>query len=424
MYERFINSVSRILKVDAGYFFRNGFWVSFRYVSVSVIGIATTVMFTRMASQEVYGAYQYILSFVAFLSFLSLPGMNISALRSVVKGNSAAVFEAMRWSFFSALIGIPCIFAYGFYHSDSQEIPLSALLFVAAAFAPFYAFNTWYVFYEGRRDFFSVAWRSILVSGISFLSLWVALSTEASLTVLVTTYFLINMLLSVGFSIEIWLHSKKDRLYEAVSVDNGLDIHYGFSVTGQKFIFSVSETLPLIIIGFFYGFAEVAVFQVAFFMYSSVSGYIGAIASMYLPKFFSGIHLDGWRMVLYNLLPGIFIILGISVFLSIAFPLLFDDRYASSAEIVWLLLPAVLLLPLKSYLATHFTADKKVSVVTSVYTLANVVAVLAFALTHEALGVFIAGAFYVNTFVVTVTIGLLAVYFYFFLRDSRKIGSI
>lgn len=422
MYEQLVDFTSRILKVDAGYFFRNGFWVSFRYAFVSIIGLATTIVFTRMTSQEVYGAYQYILSFVAFLSFLSLPGMNIAALRSVVKGNDAAVFSAMRWSFISALIGIPCILAYGFFHSGSQEIPLGAILFVAAAFAPFYAFNTWYVFYEGRRDFFSVAWRSILVSGLSFTALWIALSGEASLTTLVVTYFLTGMLLSICFSVEIWLRSKRDQPQSVISIENTLDIYYGLSVTGQKFIFSVSETLPLLIIGYFYGFAEVAVFQVAFFVYSSVSGYVGAIASMYLPKFFSGIHLNGWRVVSYNMLSGIFIIFVVSLFLFVVFPQLFDDRYTSSAEIVWLLLPAVLLLPLKSYLATHFTASKRVSVVTSAYVLANAVAIIVFSLVHEQLEASITGSFYVNTFVITVTAHLAAAYF--LSRDSRNIDSI
>ncbi len=422
MYKQLVDFTSRILKVDAGYFFRNGFWVSFRYAFVSIIGLATTIVFTRMTSQELYGAYQYILSFVAFLSFLSLPGMNIAALRSVVNGNDRAVFTAMRWSFISALIGIPCILVYGLYHSSSQEIPLDAILFVAAAFAPFYAFNTWYVFYEGHRDFFSVAWRSILVSGLSFIALWIALSSEASLTILVVTYFLAGLLLSIWFSVEIWLRLKWNQLPSVISTDNTLDIYYGLSVTVQKFIFSVSETLPLLIIGFFYGFAEVAKFQVAFFMYSSVSGYVGAIASMYLPKFFSGIHLGGWRMVSYNLLSGIFIITGISLFLFAVFPLLFDDRYASSAEIVWLLLPAVLLLPLKSYLATHFTASKRVSVVTSAYVLANAAAIIVFALAHSQLGAPVAGSLYVNTFVAIVTVYLAAVYY--FSRDSRNIDSI
>lgn len=422
MYKQLIDYISRILKVDAGYFFRNGFWVSFRYAVVSIIGLATTVMFTRMASQEVYGAYQYILSFIAFFSFLSLPGMNISALRSVVKGNDMSVFKATKWSFFSALLGIPCVLLYGLYHSGGQEIPFGVLLFAAVVFAPFYAFNTWYVFYEGHKEFFSVSWRSILVSGISFLVLWIVLSKEASLVALIATYFLTGMFLSAGFLIEIWLRSSKDASTQFISVENALDIYYGFSVTGQKFVFSISETLPLIMIGFYYGFAEVAVFQVAFFMYSSVSGYVGAITSMYLPKFFSGIHLDEWRMVSYNLLSGTFIIFGISLFIWIAFPLLFDNRYTSSAEIVWLLLPAVLLLPLKSYLATHFTANKKVSVVTIVYALANVAAVSAFVLTQGVFEASTAGAFYVNIFVATVTAGLAAVYL--FSRDSRNTDSI
>lgn len=416
MLGRLLNFVGRSLGVDANYLLRSGFWVSLRYGLVSIIGLATTIMFTRMAPKEVYGAYQYILSFVAFFSFLSLPGMNIAALKAVVKGNDSAIFQTIRWSFLSGLLGIPCIIGYGLYHQGTQEIPVTLLIIVAIAFAPFYALNTWYVFYEGRQDFFSVAWRALLVAGVNFLVLWIALLLGASLTAIMAVYFAVGIILSAVFSIEIWLQSKRWLLI-TVSHENKLDIRYGLAATGQKLVFNASETLPLMAIGSVYGFAEVAVFQVAFFVYSSVSGYIGALIAMYLPRFFSGTRLERGKMITHNVLSGLLIAAGMGIFLAAIFPFLFGDEYRESMHIAWYLLPAVILLPLKSYLTSYFTANHRLILTIATYLIGNCLAGIVFYLMRTE-GVGVAGSLYVGTLVI-VTTAIMTTH-YFLETASRK----
>lgn len=418
---RLTNFVGKTLGVDADYLLRSGFWVSFRYGLISIIGLATTIMFTRMASKELYGAYQYILSFVAFFSFLSLPGMNMAALKAVVKGNDSAIFQAIKWSFLSGLLGIPCVLGYGLYHQGSQEIPEVLLMTVALAFAPFYALNTWYVFYEGRQDFFSVAWRSLLAAVVNFLVLWTALLFEASLTMLVTAYFATGIIMAAAFSAEIWFRSKKIPSSVSASSGDALDIRYGLAVTAQKLVFNASETLPLMTIGSVYGFAEVAIFQVAFFVYSSISGYIGALIAMYLPRFFSGTRLERRKLITHNLLSGVLIAGGMALFLIALFPVLFGEGYRESVRIAWYLLPVVVLLPLKSYLTSYFTANHRIVLLIATYLVGNCLAGIVFYLVR-AEGANIAGSLYVATLVV-VTTTLLSCN-YFTETASRKTASI
>ncbi|QQR79017.1 MAG: oligosaccharide flippase family protein [Candidatus Moraniibacteriota bacterium] len=421
MYKQLVDFTSRILKVDAGYFFRNGFWVSFRYAFVSIIGLATTIVFTRMAPKEVYGAYQYILSFVAFFSFLSLPGMNIAALKSVVNGNDSAVFQAIKWSFLSGLLGIPCIIGYRLYYQGTQEIPAILFIIIALAFAPYYALNTWYVFYEGRQDFFSVAWRALFAVVVNFLALWIALLFDASLTMLIAVYFATGIITSAVFCFEIWLKTKKKLPSVPPLSEDKLDARYGLAATAQKLIFNASETLPLMTIGSVYGFAEVAIFQVAFFVYSSISGYIGALIAMYLPRLFSGTRLERGKMITHNLLSGLLIAGGMALFLVVLFPFLFGDGYRESVRIAWYLLPIVVLLPLKSYLTSYFTANHRITLLIVTYLVGNVLAGIIFYLVR-AEGAGIAGSLYVATLVLITTILLLLSYF----PDaaSRKTASI
>ena len=421
MRARLTSFISRAFGIDAEYLLRSGFWVSSRYGLVSIIGLATTVVFTRMASKELYGAYQYILSFVAFLSFLSLPGLNMAALKAVVKGNDNAVFQAMKWSFLASLLGIPCIIGYGLYHQDAQGIPVILLIIVALAFAPFYALNTWYVFYEGRQDFFSVAWRAILAAGINFFALWAALVLEASLATIVTIYFSTGIILSAAFSVEIWLRSKRISSQVSVSSESRLDIPYGLAVTGQKLVFNASETLPLMAIGSVYGFAEVAVFQVAFYVYSSVSGYIGALIAMYLPRLFSGTRLERGKMITHNLLSGLLIAGGMAIFLATVFPFLFGAGYRESVRIAWYLLPVIILLPLKSYLTSYFTANHRLTLTIATYLVGNCLAGIVFYLANTE-GAGIAGSLYVATLVVVTTVIMMLSYF--FETASKKTVSI
>ncbi|TXH00604.1 MAG: hypothetical protein E6R05_06785 [Candidatus Moraniibacteriota bacterium] len=410
MRKHLTNFISQKFGLDIDYLIRNGFWVSSRYTLASIIGLATTIMFTRMATKEVYGAYQYILSFVAFFSFFSLPGMNIAALKAVVKGNDSAVFQTIKWSFLSSLLGIPCIIAYGLYHQGFQEIPTSLLFIVSLAFAPFYALNTWYVFYEGHQNYFSASWRSLILVGLNFFVLWAALALDASLAIMVAIYFCTGIILSAIFSVEIWLRSERKNSLVSVSPESKLNIRYGLAVTGQKLVFNASETLPLMAIGWVYGFVEVAVFQVAFFIYSSISGYIGALFAMYLPRLFSGTRLEKRKMITYNLLSGFLIAGSIGIFLVIIFPLFFGDEYSESLRIAWYLLPVVTLLPLKSYLSSYFTANHRLTLTIATYFTGNCLAGTVFYLTY-AEGAGIAGSLYVATLVIATTVIMTFSYF-------------
>lgn len=403
------NFFSKKFGIDTRFFIRNGFWVSFRYALTALIGLGTTVIFSRMASKEIYGAYQYILSSVTFLSFLSLPGMNIAALKSVVKGNDYAVFTTIKLSLLSGLTGLLCIIGYGFYNWDREVISLPLLLLVAITFAPFYALNTWYVFYEGRQDFFSVAWRALVVATISFFVLWFLLFIGAPLSLLVGWYFLIGILSSLIFVIEIWWKVKKQNLEKKPVADSTLDVRFGFVVTIQKFVFNASETLPFMIIGSIYGLAEVAIFQVAYFIYSVASSYIGALVSMYLPKLFLGVSLQRKKVITYNLFSGAIAAFGASIFLLIFFPLFFTQEYKQSLFIAWLLVPVLVLLPLRSYLANYLTANKRVSLLISIYFLGNLIAVGMFWIL-QSYGVAVAGSIYVWTLVLTTTICMLVDY--------------
>lgn len=357
--------------LSQGYLLKNGFWVSCRYGIVTLLGLLMTILFTRLAEKEIYGAYQYLISLMALFSIFSLPGMNMAALQSVVQGKYQAIFQAIRMSFVGALLGTVAFLGFGWLQGNEKGIPLEIFFFLAIIFPPLYASNTWYVFYEGKQDFFSVAWRVILMNLFIFAATAVALIMQAPLFVVVATYFLSMLSFSIFFCWEIWRRLRPVITSEVLDTPT-LDRRYGYMMTLQKSVFTFTETFPIVLVTGFFGFSAAALLQVAVFLYGALSGYIGAIAAMYLPQLFQGMRLTWGRLLLTQMSAGGVITIALAGFLIIGFEPLFGAEYHESRTLAWMLLPTALLLPLRSYLNNYFIANKRVGLLLWIYALANI----------------------------------------------------
>ena len=364
-----IKRMSSVVGLDLSYLFANGFWITLRYGVVAVLGLLFTIGFARLGSRELFGQYQFVLSLAALFSVLSLPGLNTAALRSISVGGSISVVrQTIRWSFFSSLLAFPGIIGYGVYrhfflHDLSFDM-MMALVASAALFPFFYAPNTWYAAYEGRTLFMPVAIRTILSTGFVVGILLVSLLFHANLLFLVIMYFGINALFSWYFSSEIF---RREKAEDALGVKKGdVDIRYGFAVTLQKFAYGLSENVPPLLISFFFGFGFLAIFQIASFFINTVSGLLTALSSMYLPKLFSGEKLEHKKIILQNVIVGLFSYAALAFLLRTVFLLFYGSGYSESQTLAWILAPLIIISPLRIYLLNFFTArGSSVFIVTS-----------------------------------------------------------
>lgn len=394
--------------MDVKYLLRNGSWVTVRYGITAFIGLITTVVFTRLATPETYGTFQFLVALAAFFSVFSLPGFNMAALKSVVAGEKKGVLQAVRLSFYASLVAIPCILLYGWYQMVFHAHPLSYGLFIIAAlaFPFFYAPNTWYAYYEGQKNFFAVTWRTLLITLCTFGGIWMALWLQADVAVLLSIYFGVTIIFSLWFIGEIAFELRKNTYLKSYP----LDTRYGLAVTVQKFVYSLSETLPILVIGSLFGYQELALFQIAFFLFSSLSGYMGALIALYLPHLFAGISPKGKKVLLYNFISGVITMSLLAVFLFFIFPLLYDQTYALSRTLSWYLLPIALLLPLKNYLLSYFTTQSKNAPLIIIYAGANLLAFFGVWILQSS-GVLVAGAAYLSLLTGAVTVPLVIMYF-------------
>lgn len=410
-------ALGKRLGIDSHYLVQNGFWVTLRYGLTALSGLAMTVVFTRLTTPEVYGSYQFVIALAAFFSFLSLPGLNMAALKAVVAGNDSGVIQAVRWSLFVGFFGIPCLLGYALFQESFgyRAIPLDIFVIAAFSFPFFYALNTWYVYYEGRKNFFAVMWRSLLISLVTFLALSVALVANASLNTLLLLYFGVTIFFSILYIGEILYQIGKER-----NPSTPLDLKYGLGVTGQKFVYGLTETLPVLVIGMLYSYHEVAFFQIAFFLFSSVSAYMGALIAMYFPHFFKGIALEGRRILTLNFLSGFLVVVVMALFLLLVFPWLYDETYSTSETLAWYLLPVMFLLPLKNYLLSYFTTQAKSKFLILVYVGANILG-LGTAAALQVSGILIAATAYLAILTLAITLPLLWYYFLYTKKLEKSV---
>lgn len=379
---QFLTRFSRIIGLDIAYFLKSGSIVSFRYVAISLFGILLSIGFARLGSKEIFGQYQAILAVFGILSIFSLPGLNMAALKSVASGNDRAVIQAVKLSFLGALIGIPvlaCYAAYSFFITRDISF-VQAVLFGSVLFPFFYAMNTWYVFYEGRSQFFSVAWRTVVLNGVVTASLLTALFLQANLVALLLLFLGIFTLANSLFFFEVF---KKVRSVPWDGRGDILDLRYGFLVSLQKFLFSLAENLPVLLISFVFGFEMLAVFQIAFFFITAVSGFLSGLSATYLPQLFRYAKLSNGRIIVQHLGIGVLLFVCFRVGVEWFFLPLYGESYRESFLIVKDFSFLILFLPIKTFLLNFFTVKNKNVFIMLVFLLANMLSAIVLFLTHD-----------------------------------------
>lgn len=386
----------------------NHFWISLRYAILSLSGFLVSIIFARLGDKEIYGLYQYVLSLVSLIAVFSIPGISLSALRSVAHGKTGAVSRAVQTSILFSLIGSAVLIAIAFFQF-SKEITIlgTSFLLVAFLFPFFYGFTPWYTFYEGKKDFRSVAFRSIFLSISWLVLLPVLLLLKASLPILIFSYFFLSSLFLAFF----FLEGKKKHSSEG---KESLSLRYAFIVTSQKFILNMSENLPVLLVGFFFGYSTIALFQVSYFPLSALSAYFGALIAMKLPDFFLGNEQEersACTVFLQNFFSGIFASFLVIFFLTFLFQILYGKNYSDSLTMAWVLFPIVLFFPLKTYLLNYFTAKDKNFSIVKVLVFANIISTLLFImLAKEGFSYLLAIPFYIYTLNILIVLPLFFLY--------------
>lgn len=275
-----IRWASKTIHIDTDYLVRGSFWQSLGLLTGTLAGIATSIAFANILPKETYGTYSYVLSLFGLLSITALSGMDTAIVQSVARGFEGSVITSMwsriRWGFIGMVISV----GIGIYEWINGNIGLSYALFLAAGFVPFLdSFAIFYDVLKGRKRFDTDAKFSIIVQTINAGATILALFITKNILSILAIYFLSYTLC------HIFLLRRLMKNYPLNRNEDPKMIGYGKFMTIIRGITSISAYIDKIILFHFVGAAEVAVYSLAIAPITKISGLLGTIPSLALPRF-------------------------------------------------------------------------------------------------------------------------------------------
>lgn len=257
MIDRTLSWASARFGVDAHYIAKGGFTLSLSQISSALFSLVLTVAFANLVGVETYGIYRYVLSVYAFVSLLSMPGLDTAVIHSVSHGKDGVVTEAfwkkLRWS----LIGTAASLAYAGYEFSRGNAALGTSFAIAGAALPvFEATNIYASFFNGKKMYKEWTMSEVSIQAFSVSALIITMYVSPTLVTLVAAYFIpyvIGKLIAYQ-----WALGKRQNTEGDPDV-----IRYGDSVTIFQYIGRAVASVDQLVVYHFLGPVQLAIFSLA-----------------------------------------------------------------------------------------------------------------------------------------------------------------
>ncbi len=354
-----INEYSKKYQIDLAYVIKNEFWVYLRVGISLIVGLAVSIAFTRLASKEVYGQFNFILAILAIASLLSIPGLNTAVLRSTARGNEGNYRQSVKTRFLWSLLGIPALLGAGAYYYYNIQI-IGICLMISSIFFPFiYALGTWNSFLAGKRRFDLAAKYGSAQSIVSAAAIIGILFLSADhLVLILAAYLIANSLLAC------LLYRRSLKYIENEVKDNECQ-KYGYFLTTTNIVGTLANNIDKILIGTLLGAPELAIYTIAIVIPTNIKDLLKLAWSPFTPK----ISQQGTRMwEVVAKAKGLILPLSLAVivcsllywfFVDDVMLLLFSSNYLEAGTYSKVLLLMILLAIPAQFLGTFTIAKKK-----------------------------------------------------------------
>lgn len=239
------------------YLIRNGFWVTIKQGINMSLGLLVAVALARMTSLEIYGKFQLILSILGIVSIISMSGFNTSIISSIAKGFDGSYRHIIKIKFLWSLLGIPILLFIGLYFYITKEYIISYSFFIYSIIFPFiYGLNIWPSLLIGKEKFKTLAKFNSIQSIVN--SLFIILSLfliKNNLVILISFY-------AISLGITNYIITKKTFKYITNQYKDINAISYGYFITKISIINIILEHFDKILIGYFIGIPELAIYSI------------------------------------------------------------------------------------------------------------------------------------------------------------------
>lgn len=355
-----INEYGKRYQIDLAYAIKNEFWVYLRLGISLIIGLAVTVAFTRLASKEVFGQYNFILAILAIATLVSIPGLNNAVARSTARGNEGNYKQAVKTRFLWSLLGIPALLGVGayYYYYNTQIIGIG--LMISSVFVPFmWAPNTWSSFLDGKKRFDLTTRYGSIQAAISAVAIIGILFLNANHLVLILATHLIT-----SSFLTCLLYRRSLKYIENKAKDDECQ-KYGYFLTTTNIVGTLANNIDKILIGTLLGAPELAIYAIAIAIPTKIKDLLKFVWAPFAPKISEqGIRIGEIGGKIKRLiLPLALMTLGASLlywlFIDDIILLLFSPKYMEAGIYSKMLLLMILLSIPTSFLGTFTIARKK-----------------------------------------------------------------
>lgn len=354
-----LGKLSRVVKLDLTYYLTGGFWLTFANVVAILFNLLLSVLFARFTSKGFYGQYKFAQSIFSLLAIVTLPGMNTAIQQSVAKGYSwsliRGVKEKLKWS----LLAWPILAAVAVYFILLEDNPLGwAFLIAMPLFSLNYGFANG-AFFTGRKRFratslINVAQRIFLVGLVAS-----AVLLFENVIAAVLAFLLAYAVLNLG----VFLYIKREIQDAPDQRDDTELISYGKHLTAMDILSSTVTELDSLLLAYFLGFQEVAIYGIARNIPGVVKGLHKQISSLTLPRLAitrtAKVHLKIRTKLGHLLVVGGIPTVVLIVVLPIFIPIVYSPKYAASTLPAVILAISIVLNPLKEVLVSALTSHKR-----------------------------------------------------------------
>jgi len=309
-----------------------------------LIGLATTVMWTRFMPKEMYGQYKVVISILSFIGAFCFSGVAEGAVKSAASGFVGNFVPLVRMKVLSNFAGAAAIIAIAFYYTQmrASSPAISASLLVAALVFPAYNLSDiWPAWLNGKSSFRLLIFGKFFRALLPFFGVGIAIimNLESLWVTILITFASISLLNLVMLN---WSKPSETNL-----IGDDKTLLYSKHAT-VALTFGALLALDMTLLEHFHGATEVAIYAVAMVLPDQFKMILGLVNQVVAPKVYA---CKSLTRLLIDLRPTIvrlacFCIVA-AFFGYLLFPIavsfLFSEQYSLAGEIGRLLWVAVAL---------------------------------------------------------------------------------
>lgn len=373
--KRLLRWSERYTRTDMVYLASGSFWVSLKASLFMLMSLGSMVAFAHLATQELYGEYQYVLATIGLVTVLGLPGMKQALVRSVAQGYDRSLIvafrEKMHWSLLAALA---LLAASGWYVYQGNLELGGVFALGAVSFPIINSTQIFTQFWRGKQRFQRWALFHVLFQAASMGAVVSALFfTDDNVVLILAMFFGAQAVVGVG------LFLVTLRAQENTRVDTGL-VSFSRHLTVMGAIGTIAGQLDKIILWHFVGPAQLAVYSFAADPVNKVKGLL-PIRTLALPRLSKNrVNTAGRKRKIFSKFVLLFALtipmaIGVALVAPFVYTIIFP-QYVEATQYIPLLSVLIALTPF-AVLSLSLTAEMKTR---SLYVTQSVVPVTKIAL--------------------------------------------